>query len=371
MDGSVVVLGGAELAQPVIDNSLEHAIFLTARAALRNAGLEISDIDDVVIACSDQIDGRAISSMITSGPAGAHLRDEINLASSPSHAVAMAALRVLSGQVKRVLVSSWGKHSEGELELAEHLTTDPFFDRDIGLSEIAAMGMQVSLFRSRFPEAASASREVVLKNRHNASKASLRSPDPDSDRVLFEDEFEKSPIVAFPLKRIEIAQPIDGVCSIVIAAGEDTIGAGESEPIWLRGVGWASDGYRLGERSLLDLPHLRFAVSEALRRARLRFDEERIAFVEVDDYCADAELLTCQVLGLSDNGGLQKDIPVNASGGYLGIGRPAFSGGLHRFHRAVEALAKSSHENQADVAVVQSSIGFAGQMQTVFVLSRT
>ncbi len=87
-------------------------IFEAATAALADAGVERSELDGIVIAASDQVDGRAISSMLTSGPAGAYLSDEINAASSPGHAFALACMQIMSGSHRRLLVSSWGKASE-------------------------------------------------------------------------------------------------------------------------------------------------------------------------------------------------------------------------------------------------------------------
>src|SRR5215210_8103297 len=77
-------------------DSLETLIFSAATAALGDAGLDRSELDGIVIAASDQVDGRAISSMLTSAPAGAYLNEEINVASSPGHAVALAYAQIAS-----------------------------------------------------------------------------------------------------------------------------------------------------------------------------------------------------------------------------------------------------------------------------------
>jgi len=105
--------------------NLEDLIFATARQALAVSGVERSDLDAIVISASDQTDGRAISSMLTAGPAGAFLNYEINIASSPGHALANAYMMIRSKFRKRVLLTTWGRASEcavtGGVEVAERL----------------------------------------------------------------------------------------------------------------------------------------------------------------------------------------------------------------------------------------------------------
>src|ERR1044072_7517736 len=118
---SVVIAGVAASVGPVRTDSLESLIFATARAAIDNAGVALKDIDAVVTACADQVDGRAISSMVNTGAAGGHLRDEVNLASSGAHALVEGFLAVAAGRCETVLVSAWGKASEGIVSQVEHL----------------------------------------------------------------------------------------------------------------------------------------------------------------------------------------------------------------------------------------------------------
>ena len=60
----------------VLDKRLEEMVYDTTRAALDDAGIRRDEIDHVTIAASDELDGRAISSMLLAMPAGAYLRDE-------------------------------------------------------------------------------------------------------------------------------------------------------------------------------------------------------------------------------------------------------------------------------------------------------
>ncbi len=48
----------------------------------------------------DLVNGRVISSMVTSGPAGGYMKDLLNVASSGEHALVLAYLQILSGLVE-------------------------------------------------------------------------------------------------------------------------------------------------------------------------------------------------------------------------------------------------------------------------------
>lgn len=331
-----------------------------------------------MLAASDQTDGRAISSMLTAGPAGAHLTDEINIASSPGHAFAMGCLAIASGLRRRVLVTSWGKASEiateGGHAAAERLSADPYYERDAGVSPVAALGFQALAHRSTVPRAADAARAVVVKNRANGAAnewAVLR-------RAVDEAEIEASPVVAYPLHEAEIAAETDGVFALVLAGADE---ADRGEAVWVHGVGWSSDSSRLGERDLVRLPHLRQAARQAYDQAGVRDPLRELHLCEVHDASADAEVLAYEALGLCAtgegpelalSGATARDatLPVNPSGGSLS-GEAPFGGGLRKILEAVRQLrgeAGGVQVHGAARALVQVGAGFAGQFQTVAVL---
>ena len=85
--------------RPVIrgeERSLEELMYDTVQQALADAGLEIEDIDGIVVASNDQYDGRAISVMMASGSVGGVDRDILSTPSASEHAFVMGALRVAS-----------------------------------------------------------------------------------------------------------------------------------------------------------------------------------------------------------------------------------------------------------------------------------
>lgn len=377
--GSVVIAGyGEYTTEPDVSANLEELIFHCSKQALAASGVRREDIDGIVLAASDQTDGRAISSMLTAGPAGAYLNDEVNIASSPGHAFAMAYLAVLAGVQQRILLTTWGKTSENATEgghaAVERLSADPSFDRDGGISSVAAAAFQALVHRSRYGDAEEAVCAVVEKNSANAARndhVPAREPIGPHD-VL------GSPVIAYPLRRLEIAPECDGVYSLVLAARD---AVDPAVAVSVEGVGWCSDSSRLNERDLVDLPHLAKAAGAAYAQAEIQDPRVEFDFCEVHDYTADAELLAYEPLGLCEPGGavaaalspahwLNGQLPVNPSGGSL-AGEAPFGGGMRKVIDAVRQLRGAAGGVQVDGAalgLVQIASGYAGQFQTVVVL---
>jgi hypothetical protein len=360
---NVAINGIAETVCPRgTSANLEAMIYATARSALAASGVERADVDAIVISASDQTDGRAISSMLTAGPAGAYLNDEINVASSPGHALALACLMIRSGRHRRVLLSSWGRAgeltTEGGSEAAERLSFDPYYERH-ALTSSAVLAIQAAAQRAR-PRGEEGARAVVARNRPHAEI------DPTQRQLR-----------AHPLRADEVAPEHDGAFSIVLSgAGAVSV----DEPVWIHGLGWACDGARVADRDLVGLPHLRSAGHRAAASAGLATLREADDF-ELHDYTADAELLAIEALRLCEDGeapGLAADgffereggHPVSPAGGSL-AGEAPFGGPLRKVVaavRQVRGLAGDAQVPGCRCAVAQIAGGIAGQFQTVVVL---
>ena len=109
--------------------SLEELQYRITRMALADAGLTIDDIDGIVVAGNDQLDGRAISMMAASGSTGGVDRDILSTPSSAEHALVLGALRVATGLYQTQLVVVWSPTEAAPLHEVERLAVDPYFHR--------------------------------------------------------------------------------------------------------------------------------------------------------------------------------------------------------------------------------------------------
>lgn len=337
-------------AEPRPGDSLETLVFRGARAALDEAGIDRGDLDGVVLAASDQTDGRAISSMLTSGPAGAYLNDEINVASSPGHALALAYMQIRSGTHRRLLVSSWGKASESPRgrEPAERLSAEPFYERDAGISALAAAAFQALCHRNLDERRGAAAAQVAARNQGLSDPAAV----------------EASEMLATPLRALEVPSAIDASYSIVLQRGSDAAGPA------IAGIGWCSDSARVADRDLVGLPHLALAARDAYRSAGVQ--ASAIGSFHLHDYTPDAEILSYAPLGICSQGEelalAFEGAPsgrINPEGGSV-RGEAPFGGPLRKVLEAVRRLRSGDVEH----VVAQMTTGFAGQFQTVAILGQ-
>jgi hypothetical protein len=213
-------------ARRVEDRSLEELTFHASAGVLADSGLSAATVGSVVLYGQDQMNGRVISCMVASGPAGGVERDVTMVASSGEHALIHAYLRLLAGQGDSVLVVAWGKPSEGvHPEHAELVHAEPYLLRRLGMNNAVAAALQASRLGHR-PDGAES-------------------------------------VTAWPLTAADLPSDHDVVHTAVLRR-EGTFDAG-TELAWVRGAGWAMDAYDLGGRDLAELTSLD-AVAAQLQR---------------------------------------------------------------------------------------------------------
>jgi acetyl-CoA C-acetyltransferase len=122
-----------------------------------------------------------------------------------------------------------------------------------------------------------------------------------------------------------------------------------SQPAWVRGVGFANDSATLESRDWVRAEYVRIAAESAYRQASIQNPRE-IRLFEVDDTYAYKEMQHLIALGLFSDGaeaarfieaGETKPdgkMPVNVSGGSLGMGLPLEASGLYRIVEIVLQL---------------------------------
>ena len=106
--------------------SLTDLIFGCVRDTLDQAGLAAADLDAVVLAAHDIVDGRGLTAMVTSPAAAAYLKDETRIGDDGALAFILGDARVRSGSAGTCLVAAWGRASEGPVDEIAHALFDPF-----------------------------------------------------------------------------------------------------------------------------------------------------------------------------------------------------------------------------------------------------
>jgi acetyl-CoA acetyltransferase len=298
--------------------SLTELVFEASRAALTDAGLERADIDGVCLAASDQLDGRAISSMQLAGPAGGYLKDEIKLGDDGSLAFAMAVLRIEAGADRTVLAVSWTKESESPLEMALGVNAEPVFTRPAGLHPMVAEAAVTASFLDR---------------------VGLPAPEGTADEFA-----------CWPLRHSDLPAPTDAAVALVLRQGP---GAVE-----VAGLSWATEVPDPTGRRLTPEAAVAEVAGRASAEAGVVLDGSVV--IETTDRTPYRLAMTLAGLGLATE--TRALANVNPSGG-LAASNPVYAAGLERVAHAALAVRRG-----APLAVAHSSYGYAGQGQLVTIL---
>jgi len=359
------------------NQSLEEIIYAVTQQALADAGLSIEELDGIVVAANDQIDGRAISVMAASGSVGGVDHDILSTPSASEHAFVLGALRVASGLYRNQLIVSWSPTEAGSIPDVQRLANDPYYHRALPLDELSAGALQASALESVFPASRDLALEIVTKNRRHGARAYS-----SATRLKRQaKDIAASRVTHWPLREAMVAPPVTGAVALVLAAPEWIRDKRPASVAWLRGMGWATEASFLGDRNLASAPALVAARTRAYEEAQIADPLTAVSVAEVSDSTPHQELMAYEALGFCQRdecGALLKAgdfaaggiLPVNPSGGALWI-NPVFCTGLIRITEAanqVRGRAERHQVSEARTALAHAASGFAMQYQTVVVL---
>jgi len=353
---------------------------------LAETGLEIERDIANAISCSHDIwDGQTISNIGITDVIGGHLRTEEKMAMDGATAVYYGAIGILSGEFDCTLLLAHTKMSQTNRNVVNNVAFDPVYTRLLGFDYTSAAALQARRYMHVYGVSAAQAAQVVVKNLGNAA----RNPVAHNGRQVTLDDVLSAPLVADPLRALDIAPDTDGAVALILASEEKaraitpSTGSGRGAPAWVLGMGTCYDAHYLGDRDLADCLALERAAQQAYRMAGLSDPRREIDLVELGDEFAYQELLWLEGLGLCERGGggrltesgltaLDGALPVNPSGGLLG-GVPANVAGLNRVAEAALQIMGRADGHQAlgvEIAVAQGHSGFCGQHHCVLVLGK-
>ncbi|MFH1977363.1 MAG: thiolase family protein [Pseudomonadota bacterium] len=360
--------------------SLEERIYITIKKLLKDSNRTIQDIDCISISSNDQVDGRAISIMASSGSVGGVGRDIIDAPSSGDHSLIMGYMRVLSGLYESSLIVTWSMNEVDDLKAVQNLTADPIYQRKLGIHDIAAYALQASTYNDYYGISQEAVAQIVVKNRAYACNNSFAH----LKKQVTTDEILSSEYISWPLRKLMLPEISSGIVAMIIAS-ENKIeewGLDKESVAWIKGIGWASDSYWFDKNNLKDLNSLKSASAQAYRQANIKNPIKEINVAEIHDPTAYYELMSYEALGLCEAGKasiflheelLQRDtIKINPSGGALST-NPYFATGMMRVaEAALQVIGKTGDHQISNVqtSLATATSGFAGQNNSVFILSR-
>ncbi len=343
----------------------KELMFEAASRAYADAGVDPrTDVDSFISCAEDYYEGFGIFDEFVPDQLGAVLRPTCTVAGDGLQGLANAFMQIETGLVDVAVVEAHSKASEVvTLEGVVEQALDPIWNKPLGGHPFVIAGLEADAYLRTTKTPRKALAAVVAKNRQNALRNPLAAyaADVEMDQVMSSEERFA------PLRALDIANPADG-CIVLVLASEAAAKKLHRDPVWIRGVGWASDSPSLETRDWTGAAYARMAAAMAYRLAKIRRPTTEINLAEVDDRFSFKELVHLEALGLAKKGEAGKKalqgeyaadgrLPVNASGGSLGCGNVFEATGLHRAAEVALQLRGDAGIRQVDgvrVGVAQS-----------------
>lgn len=380
MEKRIAIVGWAQLnnERRKIDKAQPELVYDVMKECLENTGLTRDDIDSVVEAGCDVMDGKSISNVWTVEAAGGFLKDESKIEEDASFAVFYNYMRLLTGPFQTGSTVSYGKSSESLMHYYTGLIFEPFFQRPIGLDSISAFGLQAAQYMTKYGITEEQAAKVAVKNRKNAKK----NPYAQIQMDLTVDDVLKSAPISTPLKLYDCCPITDGASALILATEERAKEITDT-PVWIKGVASCNDAYFLGYRDLADQKACGIAAKKAYEMAGIKDPLEEIDVAEISEVFSFQELMLYEAIGfcgpgeggkLIDEGVTEMGgkLPVNPSGGVLSA-NPTPATGLTRLIEGAMQVAGKAGDHQVPgvkTALVHGTSGLCFQANVVYILGR-
>lgn len=353
---AIVGVGHSGFRSITPDMSYKELMYEAAAKAYDDAGVDPQrDVASFVSVAEDFNEGTSIFDEYVPDQIGGNLKPVHTIAGEAIHGLIAAYMQVLTGAMDIVMVEAHSKASN-ILTLSDVVAyaMDPVYNRPLGANPVFIAGLEMNRYLYETGTTEEQCAQVVVKNRGNAflNAVAAYGANLSVDMVL------DSEMVSYPLKRLEVSSHADGAVVMVLASG-DVAEDLTDFPLWIRGVGWCNDTPSLETRDWSGAIYARKAAEMAYRMADIRTPRLEIDFAEVDDTFAYKELQHMEALGLCREGEagflveegateLDGELPINPSGGSLGVGHLLDASGLARVLEVVTQLRGEAGQRQLE-----------------------
>jgi acetyl-CoA C-acetyltransferase len=335
---AIVGLGITQLRPSTPEVSYKELIFEAAQKAYADAGLDPRrDVESFVCSSEDFWEGTSIFDEYVPDQIGAAQKPVCTICADGMYSLATAYMQILTGMFDIVAVEAHSKASDiVNISSIYDLALDPVYTRPLGLNASFIAGLEMNKFLHSRGATRSHCRMVVAKNRRNAMSNGLAM----NGGTIEVDAEGAQLALSEPLTSQDVAPIADGAAIVVVASGKVAKSL-RKDPVWIEGFGWASDSPTLETRNWTDAAYAKLAAKQAYKMAKLNQPTKEVHVAEVDDTYSYKELQHLEALGLTGNAMahtlLQQgmfdragSLPVNPSGGSIGMGNTLEMSGLAR-----------------------------------------
>ncbi|NIN63758.1 MAG: acetyl-CoA acetyltransferase [Anaerolineae bacterium] len=363
---AIVGVGYSGFRSITPDLSYKELMYEAAAKAYEDAGVDPrSDVESFVSVAEDFNEGTSIFDEYVPDQIGAVLKPVHTISGDGIHGLIAAYMQILTGAMDIVMVEAHSKASN-VLTLTDVVAyaMEPIYNRPLAANPLFIAGMEMKRYLYATHTTEEQCAQVVVKNRGNG----FLNPSAAYGARLSVDTVLDSEPVSYPLKTLEVSSHADGAIVMVLASA-DVAERLTSLPLWIRGVGWCNETPSLETRDWEGATYARKSAEMAYRVAGVRNPRVEIDFAEVDDTFAYKELQHMEALRLCREGEagilveegateLDGELPINPSGGSLGVGHLLDASGLARVLEVVLQLRGEAGERQLENVETGLALGW-------------
>jgi acetyl-CoA C-acetyltransferase len=359
--------------------STRELMFEAASRAYEDAGVDPrKDVQSFVCCTEDFWEGISIADEYMPDQLGAVLRPLCTISSDGIVGLATACMHIMSGIADVAVVESHSKISDVlNPDEISSFALDPIYNHHVNADPRFVAGLEMARYLKETATKRDYCAQVAVKNKKNAllNPRGVHGASLDKEAVL------NSKVASLPLTELESSKAIDGSIVFVLASAQKAKKLGNNT-VWINGIGWSSDTPWIEDRDLARAEYAEQSAARAYKMAGVQNPADYFDLAEVDDTYSFKELQSLEALKIAakgkagrmvESGMFDRDgrLPVNASGGSLGVGHLLEATGLHRVLEAVLQLRGQAGRLQiprAKKAVVQSWRGIPTATGAVAVL---
>ncbi|WP_342643555.1 acetyl-CoA acetyltransferase [Rhodoligotrophos ferricapiens] len=322
--------------------ALEDMIARVAHDAVKDAGIEFSDIDAIYVGNFGGFEKQSFPAAfaLDADPAlrfKPATRVE-NACATGSAAVQMGLNEIYAKKSRFVLVVGAEKMTAASgAEIGDALLNASYrkteADTPGGFAGVFARIQD--LYQQRYGDQSEATARIAAKNHKNGVENPYAQMRKDFGFEFCNSVSDKNPIVVGQIRRTDCSLVSDGAAAIVLTDVETAMRMPKA--VHFRGIGHAQDYLPMAKRDIVAFEGCEAAWKKAHEQAGTSLDD--LSFVETHDCFTIAELIEYEAMGLTprgqgaraiNEGWTEKDgkLPVNPSGGLKSKGHPIGATGV-------------------------------------------
>ncbi len=361
--------------------SLDELVYSTTKSVLSNAGMGHEQIDCVIHAGDDVLDGININHVYQVEAAGSLLKEESKIEADGAYALFYAIARLLSGGFSTALVIGYSKASESSLSFVDgykpysspevsgswyyHTQLEPFYLRPLKYDVVSYHALQYSSFlhKSKLTE-----EDVAICTQKNKMNGLKNTNAPFASDMSVNDILS-SDYVSSPIRINELPPQTDGVTALIVST-EQWMKENKKEGVYITGFGMSADSYYPGYRDLSECQSANIAMAKAKKMSNV----DNVESAELYSLFSYQELMLYKELfgwGYEEikekvkgnYTGYNSSLPVNRSGGVI-CAHPILASGLSRIMHSVNQIKTGKCQN----SLSHSQSGLGMQNNIVYIL---